>query len=128
MAPETLNYGNFIDRLLEYVPEFKSVYDEHRRYYGEVLPHVLLADFTRFILDAYAKSIKSEHHSQSYHKIFDRGVDLMEHALESTDPKLRELVAVSFLENLDQAEDFYSEIRSLLGPRLKAQLLTYESD
>lgn len=104
---------------LRAVPGFERVYDEHLADYDEVLPHVLLGEYARFLsreaelCGAVAASV-------------EEGMLLLEHAMGSRDPRVRELVAVSFLENLNPGDPSFPVIRSLFGPRLEEQYREYE--
>jgi hypothetical protein len=46
--------------------------------------------------------------------------------MSAPDPRLQELIAVSFLENLDRFSAFYPIITHELGPRLREQLRAFE--
>jgi hypothetical protein len=110
----TLSYESIADELRARVPGFERVYDEHVRDYDEVLPHVLLGDLVRF-LDAEVRIRGPASHAAR------ATVSLMEEALASDDPRLQELVVVSFLENLDPADETFPTVRGLFGPRLEAE-------
>ena len=115
------------DELVQEVPEFKSVFDEHKDYYEELLPHVLMGDFTRFVIDGYRKGAGGEAGSEHHMEATRKSLEVMERAMSSSDPDLQELVSVSFLENLDQSDAEYEGIKALLGPNLRRQLAEYES-
>jgi hypothetical protein len=57
----------------------------------------------------------------------DRAMSLLEAGMGSPDPLLQELVAVSFIENLDPADESFSTIRKLFGPALEEQYLIFEN-
>lgn len=128
MQNRELDCSTVFQQLLVDVPEFKSIYDKHLDDYDELLPHVLLGDFTRFLVDAYRRSIKDATESELYHQIVTKSLDFLERAINASDPKLQELVSVSFLENLHQAEEVYEDIKALLGLRLRKELISYEYD
>jgi len=115
-----LTYDNFATQLRQDVPGFADVYDEHVADNDEVLPHVLLADLVRFLskeVDLHgAKSVA-----------LTRAMSLLEAGIGSPDPLLQELVAVSFVENLDPEEESFSTIRTLFGPALEEQYLEFEN-
>ena len=95
-----INYKDVVLFLIHEIPEFKPIYLEHIKDYGEVLLHVLFGDFTRFVVDAFHKSeIDSEGK-----KKFLRSLDFIEELFDSDDEKLSELAQVSFVENLDKLE------------------------
>ncbi len=115
------------EELMKEVPDFKSVFDEHKDYYEELLPHVLMGDFTRFLIDSYRKGAGGEAGSEHHLDVTRTSLEVMERAMSSSDPNLQELVSVSFLENLDQSDAAYEGIKALLGPNLIRQLAEYES-
>jgi hypothetical protein len=114
-----LTYDTFAARLRHEVPGFEHVYDEHVADYDEVLPHVLLGDLVRFL----SREIEVRG-AQSV--AVRQAMSLLEEGMGSGEPRLQELVAVSFLENLDSADASFSTIRTLFGPSLEEQYRKYE--
>ena len=110
MSMKTISYESFPDLLRSEVPGFDRIYDEHVRYYEEVLPHVLLGELVRFLCT-----------NDQTGTVRTKAVALLELAMESDDPRISELIAVSFLENLDPQEDVSHSITKLFGPRLREQ-------
>ncbi|MEV0228694.1 hypothetical protein [Nonomuraea sp. NPDC050786] len=86
-----LIYEHIADRLVSEIPEFRSVLREHVIDNHEVLPHVLFGDLTRFVLHA---------HQQGREQLVGRCLTFLAVAMKSADVRLRELVAVSFVENV----------------------------
>lgn len=117
---EELNYSSFAARLRS-LPGFDRVYDEHIAWNDELLPHVLLGDLCRFLSDEVAaRGPDSEALKET--------VSLMENAMGSPDPLLQELVAVSFVENMDPNDPSFTTIRALFGPHLEQQYLRLRED
>jgi hypothetical protein len=114
-----LDYDSFPNRLRATVPGFDRVYDEHVADHGEVLPHVLLGDLVRFLLK------ELERHGTGSAAL-KQAMLLLEGGMGSSDERVQDLVAVSFLENLDPAEPGFPTIRTLFGPRLEQQYREYE--
>lgn len=112
-----ITYANFVSELLNAVPETKDIYQKHIDDNGETLPHVLLGDITRFVVDSYRKANTS---------VLSRVLEFLEKSVSSSDEHLQELVVVSFLENLHQAGDDYDGLKKLLGPNLKKNLSSVE--
>jgi hypothetical protein len=112
-------YESFAAELCAVVPGFDRVYDEHVADYDEVLPHVLLGDLGRFLSNEVAV-----HGPQS--AALKQAMDALEQGMQSDDPRLEELIAVSFLENLDVDDPSFPVIRKLLGPRLEEQYNRYQ--
>jgi hypothetical protein len=129
MESRRLTYNSFVPQLLMEIPEFKTIYDEHITDFDEVLPHVLMGAFTRFLVDAYKKSKLPDANGQAYKQVVDRSLSFMERAIGNGDLGVQNLVIVSFLENLRpwEQEDLpvYYEIKLLLGPQLRKELNLY---
>lgn len=108
-----ITYDNFVQQLLVAAPEILDIHQKHVKDNDEVLPHVLLGDVTRFVIEA---------HRRADTKLRTRILDFLENAVSSPDDKLQELVVVSFLENLHQAAEDYEGLKNLLGPNLRKNL------
>jgi hypothetical protein len=114
-----LTYETFPELLRQAVLGFDRVYEEHLADYDEVLPHVLLGDLVRFL----SQEIERDGPESAALK---QVVPLMERAMGSADSRLQELVAVSFLENLEAEDPGFGAVRCLFGPRLEEQYAKYE--
>jgi hypothetical protein len=108
-----LTYENFPERLRDQVAGFSAVYDQHVSDNDQVLPHVLLGDLVRFV----EERVRAEGPESPPLRMV---LDLMEAALGARDAKLRNLVMVSFLENVDLRDPTWSKIKLKFGPRLMA--------
>src|SRR5947207_1087142 len=91
----------FLDRLVGRVPEFMGTAKSEKDFYGEVIPHVFMASFARWFIEAYRAS-------QSGDPVATESVQRVLAFLESefadeSRPAVRELIAASFLDNLTQA-------------------------
>jgi hypothetical protein len=113
-----LTYQNFADHLRTAVPGFDRVYDEHLADNDDILPHVLLGDLVRFL------SREVEVHGDESVTL-KQAMRLLESGMGSADARLQELVAVSFLENLDPADASFRTISELFGPKLEQQYRQY---
>lgn len=113
-----LDFVSFPELLRISVPGFDSVYDEHVRDYDEVLPHVLVGDLVRFLL----QEVRTHGAGST---ALRAAMDLLEQAMSSDDQRLQELVAVSFLENLDPEDPGFTEISTLFGSSLRAEYIKY---
>lgn len=115
------SFNNVEFALTEYVPEFKQRVEEHiKDQFGEVMQHVLLADFARFLLEMDACDPTNTADAST----IARGVAAIEALLESGDEDLENAVKVSFLEHTLQstearagciAEQFLPRTRDLLS-------------
>jgi len=123
MQSRELNYKMFVPELLERVPEFEPIYREHMIYFDELLPHVLLGDFTRFLFDAYRRSISGANDASKWHEVVNKSMDFMEEALSSPDSDVENLIVASFVENLQPSEEqdleVFEALKPLLGPKLR---------
>lgn len=116
----------FMSSLLAAVPEFTATYEEHLVEYGGLLPHVLMGDFTRWFIELFRQSLRdSTDSAQARHQLYEVS-RLLDAAWDQSSPKVRELIAASFLENLHQARDDYRGVTGILGPQLTRKLAQIE--
>jgi len=109
----SLSYTQVVPRLLREVPELVTTMSEHVRDNDEVLPHVFFGDLTRYV------------HSEVAHGRSDtvrRILIVLEMAVASQDQRTRDLVGVSFLENLQSDPTVFSALSALAGPEMKSAL------
>lgn len=109
-----LTYENILGALRTSVPGFDQLYEEHLSKYDEALPHVLFGDLVRFL----DKEVRL---NGPFSPVLAAAMGVLERAMGSQDPKLEELVAVSFIENLEPGEVTFPAFRRLFGPSLEAQ-------
>jgi hypothetical protein len=86
-----LTVSEALDELLVAVPEFRSTFNDHVADHG-ILPHVLFGEFTRFVLAA---------HERVDEDLEQRALRFLERLLRDGDPYVENLVAVSFVENVN---------------------------
>src|SRR4051812_43803920 len=99
MKDHELTYRNFVQQLLDEVPEFTPMYKEHVEFNnGEILPHVLLGDFVRFLFGTYKAISSDATNTDQGRLIVQRSLELMERAIVNTDEELQNLIGVSFVE------------------------------
>lgn len=125
MGEDVLTYENFFKQLLSKVPSFLPIYEEHIKDNDELLHHVLMGGLTRFCIQLYREGDKGGDREKK--TILRDVLKLLEQGLLSSDTKLQELISVSFLENLGQADEDYQSMRELLGPTLLNELRALES-
>ena len=122
-----LDYDNFVPRLLIEVAEFEPMYREHiRDNDDELLPHVLMADFSCFLRGA-SQSMLSDRNGGEWRHVIERSADLLDRALASPDGQLRQL-SLSFLENLDPRIEADRALKGFWGLRLQEALDLYYAD
>lgn len=98
-----INYTNIGAVLVASIPEFTRQYDEYvTSQYGENLPHVLFSDFTIFVNEQFTE-IENDVNKRN---TFLKCMDFIERVLETDSADLVNLIAVSFLENLHQPDDY----------------------
>lgn len=112
----------FIRKLVQGRPEFEPVYQEHvTDNYGEVLPHMLMGDFTRWFIDQCRIAIGLPETAADRTRV-RRLAQFLDMEYQSGPHYIRELLFVSFLENLHLAGRDYDLVKSFLGPVLRSEL------
>jgi hypothetical protein len=83
---------------------------------GELLPHVLMGDMTRWLV---------EHADVEIHKLTVRAIlaTFEENFTPRSADKVSELIAASFLENLPELGEPGGQIRTEVGPKMRGQLV-----
>lgn len=109
-----------VRKLLAAAPTLSAVYCKHITDNDELLPHVFFGDLTRVCTRTVGISTIADHSDVG------RILDLLEREFITGDEDVKELISVSFLENLVQTESYYSTIKAYLGPSLTRELETYE--
>lgn len=105
----------FMLAMAQQVPALASIYREHKSDYDEILPHVLMGDVARFALELVHGSRSGSPNAAdtlpSLLKELERGMQLQDAAVQ-------ELIAVSFLENLDDNDRRTAFLAQSFGPAL----------
>ncbi len=107
----TINY--FIEKMLEKVPDLRNIYQEHLDDNDELLPHVFMADVTRFVLELLENDLQNKSKTVE-DKIFIL-LELIENALREGNEDVKDVIILSFLENLEQDDFKYSLLKEKLG-------------
>ena len=105
-----------MNRMIAEVPGLLPLYTDHMQDNdGEMLPHLLMADFARFAV-ANAQDLPSRFHLKKL-------LDCLEDGLRSGDENVRDLIGASFAWNL-QGEDSKAidVIKQASGPLLRKQI------
>jgi len=97
----------FVEQLARNFGDAGVLLDQHRAYYHEVLPHVYFGDPTRYVL--------SEGH------FCEQIVEHLNHHLQFGLPEIQELIAVSFVENLETEEELNRACRFVDGSCLRQE-------
>lgn len=106
-------HTSFIDQLLQSLPQLKPAHDEHLFDNNTLLPHVFMGDVTRFAIAEAAKANT---------EILQRLLDHLEKGLENSPKEVKELIAVSFVENLTGETVALKTLKPLIGPNLKKEV------
>ena len=116
---------SFAQSLVARFPSLKEPLEEHAQANGgEILPHVFLGEVTR-----YALSLLSLVHGSANlgrRRELREMLDYLEEVYARGDEELRELISVSFLENLPLPDEEGAQIRDMVGQNLKKQLRMIE--
>lgn len=89
--------------------------------YGEVLPHILMGDFTRWFIDQCRTAVGLTETEAERARV-RRVAQFLDEEYESGPHYVRELLFVSFLENLHLAGRDYDLVKSFLSPVLRTEL------
>lgn len=106
---------NYIGALLLAVPEFDAVYQEHIKFYGQRLDHPLFGELFRFMTAAYDRSDID---------LVVRIVEFINQAAESKDKSLLEMLQLSFIQYLPNAE-ILALLKPMLNPQASQMLMLY---
>jgi hypothetical protein len=104
----------FLLELVQLLPALRPIYIEHLNDNGEMLPHVLMGDFTRFIV----QNVTPPSNEQNVQPILDS----LEEALTGGNPELDNLVGVSFVESLQGEEKALKVLVNRVGPALREEI------
>ena len=97
----------FCRKLAENVPEVGDIFAEHMEDNDELLPHVFLADVTRYVLDD--------------GKARTAIVKFLDESFAKYGPDVEELIAVSFVEYLVDPVELKTATKGLEVPRIVAE-------
>ena len=95
-------------------PTFMPMLQEHLDDYDGLLPHVLMGEITRWVVQRFL--------IDSSDPTLRQVLDFIEKAFEGADARNRELIIASFLENMPRVGQNGAGVRLLLGPALRDQL------
>ncbi len=110
---------SFVRSTMARFPSLSALLEEHLKdNLGEILPHVFFGDVTRYVLSLLAASGGGLPPRRELRDI----LDYLEEAYSASGEELRELISVSFLENLPRPGEIGAQIREMVGPNLRRQL------
>ena len=112
-----LSYDGVVGSVVEAVPELREALAEHLQDNDEILPHVLFGcDLVPFVLAAWEAGNA---------EIVGRCLEVLEAAMVSSDPRTRELAAVSFVESVGPWEPEVKPFVSTWPAALAAEAALY---
>lgn len=110
-----------IERLLDRVPELQRPYEQHLEdNLGDLLPHVFMGEVTRWVAARMTTPSTDGRHAAA------AVVDVLEAVMRDGVPGHVELVAVSFVENLDRRAAYFPQVHSTMGPLLRREVATQD--
>jgi len=125
MTPIT--YENVAKQLVQRVPEFSGVYQEHLKECDQTLPHVMFGDLVEFTIAAYRALDKPNPRFRNAHATLMAIVDFIEDAAHSEDKKVIDLLLTSFMENLNLQDADHKSVSMLLLPASQKLLKTSQT-
>lgn len=90
-------------------PEIVAIRDAHVAYYDEVIPHVLMGEIAQWVQQIWVEGQTD---------VVRRVIDSLESGYESLPDRDRNVVDVSFVENLPLPSEPGAGLTALLGSRL----------
>lgn len=120
-----LRYENFWTHLVRIIPETTPILSAHIAEHGEVLPHILFSELTQWAIHLFLRW--QEESDNTAYAIFAKIIAFMQQCLDSEDERVQELVLFSFLENLWQSGEAYTELQKHLTPDLRRWLSQIET-
>ena len=108
----------FMDEIAKSIPEARAVVQATRREQGEVLPHIEMAELTRWAIE----SIRTNPKPTTNDAVL-RLLEMLERRFQDGDQDVDDLIGTSFLENLGQAGDDIDLMTRVLPDKLSAWYL-----
>ena len=101
--------ARFLDELVAIEPRLGPVLNESHAYFEELLPHLVMGDFVRWMID----------HSNTDRAACAQLIEWWESRVVDGPEDVSELIVVSGVENLPDPGQPGSSLRELLGPELR---------
>jgi hypothetical protein len=112
----------FFQELLRNLPEFSNHYHEHVKFNDELLPYVLMDDFSTFLI---AEIRKGFEHKQFDQDLVKRGVAFLDQIISSEDEEIATMIRTTFIETVETTwrdTAFFRHLLSTLTPALREQI------
>ena len=117
----TKSTNEFVLCLVGNVSTLRHIYDKHIEEYDELLPHVFFGDLTRYVVNLYKTTQDHSSDMRNWDEL-DNIIIYLENGISKSDENVRELIAVSFLENLESTDSSLRNLEQRFGPNLKKEL------
>ncbi len=114
----------FVYALAKRFTDLAPILKDHAEFYGEVLPHIFFYDLTQWLLSLLESGAGTD--ARERRQRLQDVLDTLEKTFANGNDQVKELISVSFLENLPNAGEDGSEIRLMLGPALTEELRKIE--
>lgn len=110
---------SFISELVGKMPKLRAMLEKHVADNRELLPHVFMGDVSRYAIEQHHELLRGSSEARiSLMLLFSTA----ETAAREGDEDLKELISVSFLENIAEEIADQPEFLSFLGPSLNREL------
>lgn len=106
---------SFVQSMVARFTGLKPVLEEHIKHNHKILPHLFFGDVTLYALSLVRVSRPDQ--TSELHLL----LEFLEETFSGGDGELQELIAASFLENLQGTGDKGAHIIAMLGPNLTKQ-------
>lgn len=114
-----MNSRSFTEKLVSNIPALIPMLEEHKSDNEGLLPHVFFGDVARFVSQLHKESLKKPQGADEELKYI---LADLEAGMASGVDEVQNLIAASFLENLDWEDSDFSKLRQNFGPRLSEML------
>lgn len=110
---DRLTYQNVVGELLRRIPSFAAVRNSDDSYVSQDddSPHLVFADFARFLLD----HLSSQSREEEVEEILARSFKLLDEMLTSSDPEVANVAQVGVFEAFGEQPDVLANARSYLS-------------
>lgn len=118
MTHEPPNAESLFRELIGAIPEYAHRYDDHLEYYDELLPYVLMDDFSRFVVESQLSGD---------HDVFKRCIQFINECYTAGGDDVRLLVRSTFSQSVGilwRTPEQFSAIYDALVPELKQTIRT----
>ncbi len=117
-----MNNLEFIENIATNVSWTSDLYRDRISYYDQLLPHVLMCEMSTTFLsisdETFIHKLNVEENLVKL-KIF---LELIENGLNSNSSEVKNLILVSFIENVAPYIKYFSSIQTIIGNSLKEEL------